>query len=86
MQVHPPEDSSKPFFNRKGSKSLNMMIVANAEYQIYYVSTGTPGHGHDSMIFRQSGLYHMLDSGRYKPSPRSSMLVADSAYEVKTFI
>ena len=34
------------------------------------------------MIFRESGLYFMLDNGRHVPSPANALLAADSAYEV----
>ena len=70
------------FKNRKGEWTINSALVCNADYEFLYVASGTPGRGHDSMIFRESGLYFMLQNGRHVPSPANALLAADSAYEV----
>ena len=36
LQIHPPFEANAPFYNRKGFKSLNVLIVSNADFKIYY--------------------------------------------------
>ena len=45
------------------------------------MSSGNPGHRHDSAVFKESALYRLLEDKLWIPY-ENALVVADSAYEV----
>ena len=80
--MNPPDEESGPYYNYGKGKGINTLVVSNASsLKFYYASSGHPGHRHDAPIFKESGLYFMLDQKHWKPI-NDALIVADSAYEV----
>ena len=80
----PPSDQRIYYFNRHNETSINMLIVAGASGQIYFVKTDVPGSRHDAFIFQTSELYQVLKMG-WRPFP-SAILLGDSAYTVRLIV
>ena len=61
--------------------SLNVMALCGASLKVFALATDCPGSWHDSRVFEESELFHLLNSGRYLPF-ENAVILADSAYKV----
>lgn len=93
VQIVKPAHGGSVFYNYKGTHSIILMGVANAEYQLIYVDVGRNGRFSDGGVFNRCTFGRMLDSnqlrlpppkalpGRDKPVPY--VLVADDAFAMR---
>ena len=80
----PPSEDAGPYFGNKG-KGLNCLAVTNASsLKFYWLSSGNPGHRHDSGVFKESAIHRLLEEKLWVPY-ENALVVADSAYEVIMF-
>lgn len=88
-----PEHSESEFYNYKGTYSIVLLAVTDANYCFTYVDIGCQGRISDGGVFRNSALYKKLDqkqlnlppdaplSGQNKPVPY--VFVADDAFALR---
>lgn len=88
-----PANSGSIFFNYKGTHSIVLMAVADAEYKFTYIDVGCNGRISDGGVFNKCTFAAAMDEnqlhfpnpsplpGRTKPVP--FVLVADDAFAMK---
>lgn len=93
VQINKPAHGGSVFYNYKGTHSIVLMGVANAEYKLIYVDVGRNGRFSDGGVFNRCTFGRLLDSnqlhlpppkalpGREKPVPY--VLVADDAFAMR---
>jgi hypothetical protein len=69
------DDQAEIYRNRKGFLSLNVQVVAGANYKIYDIVARWPGSTHDSRIFDNSSLHAKLENNNLH-----GILLGDSGY------
>ena len=57
------------------------MALCGASLKVFAIAADCPGSWHDSRVFEESDLFHLLNSGRYLPF-ENAVILADSAYKV----
>ena len=57
------------------------MALCGASLKVFALAADCPGSWHDSRVFEESELFHLLNSGRYLPF-ENAVILADSAYKV----
>ncbi len=77
--VSPPRKFRGPFRNRKGTLSINCILLAGASGLVYYCKSSSPGSRHDSSVFKSSNLFHKLDVEKWSPV-KNGVIAADSGY------
>ncbi len=63
IAIGPPKDSGSCYFNYKGSHSIVLMAVVNANYEFMYVDVGTNGRVSDGGAWANSSLCARLQEG-----------------------
>lgn len=63
------------FRNRKGFISTNVLLCCNYTQRILFVEIGSPGSYHDSTVYKQSSLPHLMQQ-----LPREYFLLGDAGY------
>ena len=56
VNIQAPKNSSSLFFNYKGTCSLVLMVLVDADYQFIYVDIGDYGSQSDGAVFKNSNL------------------------------
>ena len=94
--IRPPPNSGSYYFNYKGTFSLVLLAVVDADYKFVYIDIGCNGRVSDGGVFRNSSLYaamerNWLNTPEAEPSPERSMpvpfaFVADDAFPLKNYI
>ena len=64
-----PQKSGSIFHNYKGTVSIVLMAVANAEYCFTYVHIGCQGRISDGGMFRETTIYKRLSEGQLCQPP-----------------
>lgn len=94
--IQNPSNSGSHYFNYKGSYSIVLLAVANANYKIIYLDVGCNGRISDGGVFQNSSLSVGLENGaidlpvptplpqRNKPVP--FCFVADDAFAMKHYM
>lgn len=62
IPIDAPSINQSAYVDRKGSHSLNAMVVCGPNLQFYYASAKRPGSVHDSRVLRNSTLYHKCEN------------------------
>ena len=75
---HCPNNPPHHFFNRKGFYSINVMLLADHNLKIRFVSARYPGHSHDYKIYKESVLNHVLNE-QFDPN-YPLVILGDEAY------
>ena len=60
--IRPPADSGSYYFNYKGSHSIILLAVVDANYRFLYVDIGKNGRASDSTVWEQTALKLAIDS------------------------
>lgn len=92
VMVAPPNAGSI-FYNYKGTHSIILMGITDAEYKLLYVDVGRNGRFSDGGVFNRCTFAHAMDSDQLglpppKPLPGRTMpvpyvLVADDAFALR---
>ena len=59
VNVTVPVADQNTYTNRKGNTSLNVMIVAGPEREIFAISANASGRVHDARVMRASGMVEL---------------------------
>ena len=96
IKVKCPARSGSYYFNYKGSFSIVLLALVDADYKFIYVDVGCNGRIGDSGVFRNSALSRALENNSLNvPEPRilddmetivPYMIVADDAFPLKPYI
>lgn len=91
-----PANSGSLYFNYKGTHSIVLMALVNAQYKFLYVDVGCNGRISDGGVFANCGLSTYLeDKSLNLPQPRKLcgqtedvpfVILADDAFPLKTYI
>ena len=96
VQIIAPESSGSMYFNYKGTFSIVLLGVANANYNFIYADVGCQGRISDGGVFKYTLLYEKIEQrklnlpadetlpGRTNPVP--FVFVADDAFALATHI
>lgn len=94
VMVAPPNAGSI-FYNYKGTHSIILMGITDAEYKLLYVDVGRNGRFSDGGVFNRCTFAHAMDSDQLglpppKPLPGRTMpvpyvLVADDAFALRPY-
>jgi hypothetical protein len=92
----PPASAGSYYYNYKGSHSIVLLAVVDAEYKFLYVDVGVNGRISDGGVFRESSLSRAIATNSLnfppdKPLPNRQMkvpyvFVADDAFPLTTRI
>lgn len=63
ITIWPPKDGGSYYFNYKGSHSIVLMAVVNANYEFMYVDVGTNGRVSDGGVWANSSMCARLQDG-----------------------
>lgn len=85
VTIKQPPCSGAKFYNYKGTYSIVLFAMVDADYNFIYTNIGTNGQQNDAGIFRQSSLYEGLESGTINLPPEH-VLLGDSAFPLKTYL
>lgn len=80
--LSPGGDNAESFRNRKNFFSLNVQTIADADLKIRNIVARYPGSAHDSRIFRNSRVCHLLENGHFG----DSLIVGDSGYRLTPYL
>lgn len=94
--IKPPLKSGSEYYNYKGTHSIVLMALVDADYKFLFVDVGTNGRISDGGVFEKTALAAMLENktlhlpdnkplpGRTTPQP--FVIVADEAFPLKPYI
>ena len=96
ITIQPPPESGSIYFNYKGSHSIVLLTLVNANYEFLYVDVGKNARASDGGVWANSTLLSHINDGRSdKPGPtppRNSnielpyTIVADDAFPLQVFL
>lgn len=70
--IQNPANSGSMYFNYKGTFSIVLMAVSDANYNFIYASVGCQGRISDGGVFRETSFYKKLDQGTLQlPDPEA---------------
>lgn len=78
-----PPNSGSEFYNYKGTYSIILFALVDANYCFKYIEVGANGRANDSTIFRNSTLNAALLNGDLN-FPQTSVIVGDDAFPLRT--
>ena len=94
--INPPANSGTYYFNYKGTFSIVLLALVDADYKFVYVDVGCNGGISDGGVFKNSSLYIALENDTINvpapaPPPGSDkvalyVIVADDAFPLKKYI
>jgi hypothetical protein len=80
IRIIPPADSGSYYYNYKGTHSIVLMAIANANYEFIYIDVGTNGRISDGGVIMNTKFYDKLLQGTLnipgpeKPSDSDAVL------------
>ncbi|XP_026476143.1 protein ANTAGONIST OF LIKE HETEROCHROMATIN PROTEIN 1-like [Ctenocephalides felis] len=91
-----PEDSGSLYYNYKGTLSIVLMALVNADYKFLYIEVGCNGRVSDGGVYANCSLSACLENKslnipeakplRFQSVPVPYVIVADDAFPLKTYI
>lgn len=69
IRIKAPPDSGSDYYNYKGFFSVVLLAVVNAHSKFIYIDVGGNGRASDTIIFKNTDLYHALKSGSLNIPP-----------------
>lgn len=82
--VSPGGENVEQFRNRKGFLSINVQAVCDADLKFTNFVCSWPGSAHDSRIFRNSAVCHLLE--RQDQEDRLCFLLGDGGYPCLSYL
>lgn len=76
--IEKPPGSGSLYYNYKGSFSIVLLGIVNANYEFIYVNVGTNGSVSDGGIFKKTKFYERLQSNALKIPPPSALTNSDT--------
>lgn len=96
IAIRPPKDSGSYYYNYKGTHSIVLMAVVNANYEFLYVDVGTNGRVSDGGVWANTTLCSKLERGEIhlpedQKLPGSQrtvpfVLIGDDAFPLKRYL
>ncbi|XP_052762027.1 putative nuclease HARBI1 [Mya arenaria] len=80
----PGPTEERPFINRKGRASINVMAVCDNKGRFTFINAEWPGSAHDSFVFRASSLQDFLEENIH--TLEDGVLLADSGYACSRYM
>uniref|UniRef100_A0A3P9LM55 DDE Tnp4 domain-containing protein n=1 Tax=Oryzias latipes TaxID=8090 RepID=A0A3P9LM55_ORYLA len=85
--IQAPANSGSLYFNYKGTFSVVLVALVDADYPFLVVDVGSYGSNSDGGIFANSGLVKALRDGTLNvPPPINHVIVADEAFPLKPYL
>ena len=94
--IRPPPDSGSYYYNYKGTHSIVLMALVDANYEFIYVDVGTNGRVSDGGVWGNSTLCHSLKNSTAGLPPDTKLtdsnrtlpyvLVGDDAFPLQTYL
>lgn len=98
VRIHCPAKSGSLYYNYKGTYSVVLLALVDADYKIIYMDVGSEGRVADGGIWRRCSLQQWLkagalnlptpkewpNGGHYGPRPHT--IVADDAFPMTTYL
>ena len=91
-----PANSGSYYSNYKGTFSIMLLAVDDAEYKFLYVDVGCNGRVSEGVVFNRCSLYHALETGTVELPPAIPLpgrtqpvpyfFVADDAFPMRNYI
>ena len=82
VQIQCPPRSGSTFFNYKGTFSVILFALVDADYCFRYLDVGGNGHASDNAIFRDSTLILAMQNNLLD-IPEISVIVGDDAFPLR---
>lgn len=96
MVIQKPENTISEFYNYKGTNSIVLLGIADANYRFLYVNVGCQGRISDGGVFKNTSFYNKLEKNELnlpenEPLPGHTLslpyiLVADDAFPLTDHI
>lgn len=83
IPIDAPTTNEEAFVDRKGSHSINCMVVCGPNLEFFYVSANWPGSVHDARVLRRSSLFRRMEEENIFPN---GVILGDSAYPLKVWL
>lgn len=83
IPIDAPTINEEAFVDRKGSHSINCMVVCGPNLEFFYVSANWPGSVHDARVLRRSSLFRRMEESNIFPN---GVILGDSAYPLKVWL
>ena len=61
IMIQPPKGSGSPYYNYKGTHSVILLALVNANYEFLFADVGSNGRSSDGGVWRDSKLKKMID-------------------------
>lgn len=83
--IRNPPDGGSDYYNYKGSYSIILLGLVDANYCFIYIDVGAQGRISDGGLFQESLLLQYLELDVLK-NPPGSVIVRDDAFPLKPFL
>lgn len=83
--IRNPQDGGSDYYNYKGSYSIILLGLVDADYCFLYIDVGAQGRISDGGLLQDSLLYQYLEQNRLE-TPPGSVIVGDDAFPLKPFL
>lgn len=82
VQIRCPAESGSNYYNYKGTFSIILFALVDAEYNFLYIDVGANGRANDGAVFQASTLNIALE-GNSLNLPEKAVIVADDAFPLR---
>ena len=82
VQLRAPSLNALTYINRKGTHSINIQVISDANCRINHVFANYPGSSHDSFILANSTIPVIFEGN----PPLDGWLLGDNGYPLKTWL
>ncbi|PNF22512.1 hypothetical protein B7P43_G14377 [Cryptotermes secundus] len=85
IQIMRPKNSASLFFNYKGTYSIILFAMVDADYCFRYIDVGRDGRSSDSTVFRNSSLNAAMEQN-FLNWPTGGLFVGDDAFPIQPYL
>ena len=82
MRITRPKNSSAPFYNYKGTYSIVLVALVDANYCFRYIDVGKDGRASDSTIFKHSTLNIAMEK-KLLNWPEAGLCLGDDTFPLR---
>ena len=83
--IRNPPHAGSDYYNYKGTYSIVLLALVDANYCFTYIDVGAQGRASDGGIFQESALYDGLEHSQLNMPPEM-VIVADDAFPLKPYL